>query len=39
MHSDPQFPDCEPGQTQRVRGWLRFYEGTNIRQELERARQ
>jgi hypothetical protein len=38
MHSDPQFPDCQPGQTQRVRGWLWFHEGTDIRQELERRR-
>jgi hypothetical protein len=38
MHSDPQFPDCEPGQTQRVRGWLSFFEGTDIEQELTRIR-
>ena len=36
LHSDPVFPDCEPGQTQRIRGWLSFYEGTEIQQELER---
>ena len=36
MHSDPQFPDCAPGQTQRVRGWLSFYEGANIQAELQR---
>ncbi len=24
MHSDPALPDCEPGQTVRARGWLRF---------------
>lgn len=36
LHSDPQFPDCEPGDTQRVRGWLSFYEGTEIDQELDR---
>jgi hypothetical protein len=22
LHSDPQFPDCAPGETQRLRGWL-----------------
>jgi len=36
LHSDPRFPDCEPGQTVRLRGWLSFYEGTNIDAELAR---
>ncbi len=36
MHSDPQFPDCDPGQTQRLRGWLSFYEGTDIKAEFAR---
>lgn len=36
MHSDPQFADCEPGQTQRLRGWLSFYEGKDIDTELQR---
>ncbi len=36
LHSDPQFPDCEPGETKRLRGWLSFYEGTDIQTELER---
>ena len=22
LHSDPKFPDCAPGATQRLRGWL-----------------
>ena len=39
LHSDPQFPDCEPGQTQRLHGWLSFYEGTKIEEEFERIRQ
>ncbi|HND54455.1 MAG TPA: hypothetical protein PLV92_18715, partial [Pirellulaceae bacterium] len=30
VHSDPQFPDCEPGQTQRLRGWILFHEGADI---------
>jgi peptidoglycan/xylan/chitin deacetylase (PgdA/CDA1 family) len=38
MHSDPQFPDCGPGETQRVRGWLSFYEGRDIDNELQRLR-
>jgi hypothetical protein len=36
LHSDPQFPDCEPGETVRLRGWLSFYEGTNITEEFKR---
>jgi peptidoglycan/xylan/chitin deacetylase (PgdA/CDA1 family) len=36
MHSDPQFPDCAPGETQRLHGWLSFYEGTDIEAELRR---
>jgi hypothetical protein len=24
LHSDPKFPDCAPGETQTVRGWLSF---------------
>jgi hypothetical protein len=36
MHSDPQFPDCPPGETRRLQGWLSFYEGTEIDAELRR---
>lgn len=36
MHSDPQFPDCAPGETQKLRGWLSFYQGTDIESELAR---
>lgn len=36
LHSDPQFPDCPPGQTRRLRGWLSFYEGTDLEAELAR---
>jgi len=39
LHSDPKFPDCAPGQTQVVRGWLSFYQGTNIQHELYRIDQ
>lgn len=39
MHSDPQFPDCPPGETKRLRGWLSFYEGTEIEGELRRIEQ
>lgn len=36
LHSDPQFPDCEPGKTVRLAGWLSFYEGTDLDAELNR---
>jgi predicted amidohydrolase len=36
LHSDPQFPDCQPGETVRLRGWLSFYEGTEIQGEFRR---
>jgi hypothetical protein len=36
LHSDPKFPDCAPGETQRIRGWLSFYEGADIQAELGR---
>lgn len=36
FHSDPNFPDCLPGQTQRVHGWLSFYTGTDIQSEFRR---
>ncbi|MBI2477118.1 MAG: polysaccharide deacetylase family protein [Planctomycetia bacterium] len=39
MHADPQFPDCPPGETKRLRGWLSFYEGMDIEDELKRIEQ
>jgi peptidoglycan/xylan/chitin deacetylase (PgdA/CDA1 family) len=36
MHSDPKFPDCPPGETRTLRGWLSFYAGTDIDGELKR---
>jgi hypothetical protein len=36
FHSDPKFPDLEPGQTHRLHGWLSFYEGENINEEFNR---
>jgi peptidoglycan/xylan/chitin deacetylase (PgdA/CDA1 family) len=36
LHADPQIPDCAPGKTERVRGWLSFYEGKEIEGELAR---
>jgi hypothetical protein len=39
LHSDPKFPDCEPGKTVRLQGWLSFYEGSDIDGELKRIDQ
>jgi hypothetical protein len=39
LHSDPKFPDCAPGETKRLKGWLSFYEGTDIEAELRRIDQ
>ncbi|HWN95431.1 MAG TPA: hypothetical protein VNT99_10395 [Methylomirabilota bacterium] len=36
LHSDPQIPDCPPGETRRVRGWLSFYEGSDVWAEFKR---
>ena len=36
LHSDPKFPDCAPGVTQHLRGWLSFYQGTDLKSELKR---
>ena len=36
LHSDPKFPDCPPGETKRLKGWLSFYEGTDIEGEFKR---
>jgi hypothetical protein len=29
-------PDCAPGQTRRLRGWLSFYQGDDVRAEFRR---
>jgi hypothetical protein len=36
LHSDPKFPDCPPGETRRLTGWLSFYEGTDVDAEFRR---
>jgi hypothetical protein len=36
LHSDPRFPDCPPGRTVRIRGWLSFYQGDDVQAEFER---
>ena len=38
LHADPKVPDCEPGETQTVHGWVSFFEGTEINEELKRRR-
>lgn len=38
MHSDPNFPDCPPGKTVTARGRIFFYEGEDIRDEIQRLR-
>lgn len=36
LHSDPKFPDCPPGETRTLKGWLSFYTGQDIQAELKR---
>ena len=36
IHSDPLVEDCPPGESRSVRGWLSFYEGSDIDRELKR---
>ena len=38
MHSDPVFPDCEPGETVRLRGRLWFHEGEDVASAVESAK-
>jgi hypothetical protein len=36
MHSDPKFPDCPPGETQRIRGFISIYNGSDAPAEFRR---
>jgi peptidoglycan/xylan/chitin deacetylase (PgdA/CDA1 family) len=38
LHADPVVEDCPSGETRSVRGWLSFYEGTDIYAELKRLK-
>jgi peptidoglycan/xylan/chitin deacetylase (PgdA/CDA1 family) len=38
LHSDPKVPDCPPGENRKVRGWISFYDGTDLEAELKRLR-
>ena len=37
FHSDPKFPDLEPGREATLKGWLSFYEGQDIEAEFARV--
>jgi hypothetical protein len=39
LHADPKFPDCALGETRRLRGWLSFYQGTDVEAEFRRIEQ
>jgi hypothetical protein len=39
IHSDPRFPDCAPGATTRIWGWLWFFEGEDIQGDFKRLDQ
>src|SRR5262249_6555829 len=34
IHSDPKFPDCAPGETKQLRGWLSFYQGDDVQADF-----
>jgi peptidoglycan/xylan/chitin deacetylase (PgdA/CDA1 family) len=36
IHSDPAFPEIPPGEMRSLFGWVSFYEGTGIEEELRR---
>ncbi len=38
LHSDPRVPDCPPGESRSVRGWVSFYEGSDIEGEIRRLK-
>lgn len=35
IHSDPSFPDCEPGESVTAQGLIKFHEGSDITEFLE----
>ena len=39
LHSDPRFPDCAPGETKTLKGWLSFYVGEDLAAEFRRIDQ
>lgn len=38
IHADARLPDCKPETIQRVRGFVRFYEGADVQSEIKRLR-
>lgn len=36
LHADPQFPDCPPGESRRLRGLVTFFSGENVEGEFKR---
>ena len=36
LHSDPQVPDCAPGEIHTLHGWFSFFEGDDIANEFKR---
>ena len=38
LHSDPKFPDCPPGESRAVKGWVSFYEGNDVQSEFNRIK-
>ena len=38
VHADPSFPDCPPGKTVEANGIITFYNGTDIRQQIEKLK-
>jgi peptidoglycan/xylan/chitin deacetylase (PgdA/CDA1 family) len=38
LHADPVVEDCPPGESRSIRGWLSFYEGTDVDAELKRLK-
>ena len=38
LHADPSFPDCPPGKTVEANGIITFYNGTDIRQQIEKLK-
>jgi len=39
LHADPVVEDCPAGESRGVRGWISFYEGTDIVAELKRLKE
>lgn len=36
VHSDPIFPDCQPGQTVSVQGGIWFFEGPDVKERMRK---